>query len=343
MAQRWWRQLALAIGGMALLMLLARPPAGGASTVPLGSRIPWQGGAWYLSGANVPWLNWGCDFGCGAEKGVSSPAANADLDATFRAAAQSGVRVLRWWMFEGDAAQIGRDGGAPGTLNPTVYTDIDAAVRLAETYDLYYIFTLFSSPDALPDAWLSEPEQRAKLGAALRPLFARYAGNPRILAWDIFNEPEWSIWNGRAHMGATQALVKLLADEIHANSTAYATLTSATLEGLPMWIGLGLDFYAANWYDPIASGDGCALCTDYAAVRARYNLDAPLVIGEFYAGPEINARERLRAWYDKGYAGALAWSLNWDATADKLKVDLPAFADLSGSLPEVGPRAGPAR
>src|SRR4029079_13619907 len=34
------------------------------------NRITWKGQQWYVHGANVPWYNWGCDFGCNNSGGV---------------------------------------------------------------------------------------------------------------------------------------------------------------------------------------------------------------------------------------------------------------------------------
>jgi hypothetical protein len=337
------RRLAVVLGIMALLMVTAR--GGGrtdAAPLPAGGRIPWQGGSWYLHGANVPWYNWGCDFGCGIgtgdKEGVSDPEMYATLDAAFAQARAAGVRVLRWWVFPGEPQHILRDAGGPTGLNPVVELDMDAAVRLAEQHDLYYIFTLFSAPTHIPTSWLTDPAQRERLVAVLGKLFARYRDNPRILAWDFFNEPDWDIFNGRIDRQAVRDTVRALAEAVHTHSTAYATVAAAHLEGLPNWTGLGLDFYTANWYDYMQPGGWCALCTDYAEVNARFGLDAPLVIGEFYGGADVDPINRFAAWHRKGYAGALAWSLFWDHTADRMQIDLPAAGEFSRTFADIGPR-----
>lgn len=299
---------------------------GSRATAPTaaGSRIPWQGGSWYLNGVNIPWFNWGCDFGCGSSGGVSDPNTRQWLEQGFGAMQANGVKVARWWVLEGDPWQIKRDANnAPVSLDPRVFQDMDAAIELAEKYDVYYSFTLFSAPTAVPEKWLTDPGQRAKLVEVLTPLFARYKDNPRVMTWDLINEPDWDIWKGAIALEPVRETVKALAVAVHANSTAYVTVGAAMLDGLPHWKGLGLDFYQAHWYDFMSPGAWCALCTDYATVEKRYGLDRPLVIGEFYGGKDVDA-QRFQDWHTKGYAGSYAWSLFSDKTGDKLQINLDA-------------------
>ncbi|MDQ3701570.1 MAG: cellulase family glycosylhydrolase [Chloroflexota bacterium] len=326
-----------------LFLLPTAPPATAAPATALGagSRIPWQGGEWYLHGANIPWLNWGCDFGCNANGGASSTGSQGVLTEGFRRATDAGMNTMRWWVFPGDPWQITRDSaGAPNGLHPAVYADFDAALRLAEAHDLYYVFVVFSAPTSVPTQWVTDAGQRTQLAGALAPLFARYRGHPRVLAWEVFNEPEYDIWGGKIAQEPVQATVRAIADAVHASSTAYVTVGSAHLDGLSMWQGQGLDFYQAHWYDGMAGGGWCARCTDYAGVKARFGLDGPLVIGELYTGPETDALQRHEDFYAKGFAGAWPWSLFADRTNDKLAVDLMAAKTFAQRHGDLGPRSG---
>jgi hypothetical protein len=305
-----------------------------------GTRVSWLGNAWYLQGPNVPWFNWACDFGCGASGGVSDPAVGSALASTFSQLNSVGAHSVRWWVFEGDAHQITRDAnGAPTGVDPNVYADFDAALQLAQTYDLYYDFVLFSAPTAVPATWINDPAQRAQLASALRPLFARYANNPHILSWEVVNEPEWDIWNGKIAQAPVQQTVAAIASAVHDSSHAYATVGSAMLSGLPMWTGLGLDYYQAHWYDNM-SAENCARCTDYVTVQAKYNLDAPLVIGELYAGADTDAYQRFVDLYSAGYAGAWPWSLLPGHTNDHMAIDLTAMQQFAAQHTDIGPQAG---
>ena len=127
---------------------------------------------------------------------------------------------------------------------------------------------LFSAPTALPRGWITDPDQRQKLANALAPLFEHYKDHPRILAWEIFNEPEYDIWGNKMSVAAVQATVKLLASTVHAHTTTAVTVGSATLDSLPMWVGPGLDFLFAALVRQDGAGLQCARCTDAATVRA---------------------------------------------------------------------------
>lgn len=316
----------------------------GARAIPAGGRVPWQGKDWYLHGANVPWLNWGADFGGGVNGGgVSSAASRTELARGFGQLRDAGVHTVRWWTFEGDAGQVRRDAaGAPAGLDPAVYADFDAALELAETYDLYYTFVLFSGPSSLPSSWLDDPSQRAKLAGALAPLFARYRDNPRLMTWEVFNEPDFEVWNGGISEASLRATVQAVAEAVHANSSAYVTVGMGFLDGLPMVVGTGLDYYQAHWYDYMAGGDYCARCRHYASIKAQYNLDAPLVIGELYAGLDVDALDRLEDFYAKGYAGAWPWSVFPERTNDRMAIDWSAMRAFSGRHADLGPRTGSA-
>lgn len=331
------RGLAIVLAAVVVLLPVLR---GSQPALAAAGAVPSVTDPRYFAGVNVPWFNWGYDFGGGQKNGASSPAVRAALAEGFGRLKAAGVHTVRWWTFEGDPSQITRDAsGAPTGLNPAVYADFDAALALADQYDLAYDFVLFHAPTAVPRAWIVDPDQRQRLANALAPLFERYKDHPRILAWEIINEPEYDIWGNKIPLEAVQATVKLLATTVHAHTRTAVTVGEATLEGVPLWSGLGLDFHSPHWYDQMDSGLMCARCSDMATIRAAYKFDRlPIVLGEFYGGPDVDTLQRLKDFRTKGFAGAWTWSLFYDKTAadDQKRTDLSAITRFNAD-PEAAP------
>jgi hypothetical protein len=311
------------LGTIATVMPASTVPPDFSATSP---KVAWQGTTSYLHGANLPWYNWSCDFGCGDGSsgrgvGVSADAVTRDINETFAAAEAARLSIVRWWVFPGDPWQIevGADGLASG-VDDAVFRDFDAALFLAAAHNIDLVFTLFSAPSAIPAPWLETEEGRTRLAIALGELFARYPD--QVHTWQLFNEPEWEIWSDVVAEADVRAAVEVVAESIRANSRSLVSVGSARLDALPMWVGAGLDYYTAHWYDPMGDGEACAICTSYPEVAERYGLDAPLVIGEFYAGADPAIDGRFESLFDRGYAGAWGWSLLPNRTADKIDIDL---------------------
>jgi hypothetical protein len=307
-------------------------------------RVAWNGGSWYLQGINVPWYNWGCDFGCNVTNnktgGVSTNIPT--LSAGFVQVKDAGIHVVRWWVLPGDPAQIIRDAdGVPIAIDPAVYTDIDAALELAEQYDLYYNFVLFSAPTHIPNDWQTDPLQRSRLIDALSPLFAHYANSPRILSWEPYNEPENDIWKWRIAQQAVVDTGTAIAQSIHVNAPGtYVTIGSFKAEGMKMWLDAGLDYYSPHWYDYMSSGDNCMICHDYS-YYAAWGIDKPIVVGEYYTATSettpYNSTYRTSYWYANNYAGAWSWSLFPNQSSDGMDVDFIAAKAFAAQHSDIGP------
>jgi hypothetical protein len=290
------------------------------------------------------------DFGGGTTDGVV--ANRSAIGAGFAKVQASGTHVVRWWAFQGDAWQINRDAsGWPTSLNPAIYADFDAALSLANQYDLYYNFVLFGGPTQFPSTWRTNAAQRAQLATVLAPLFARYKDNPRLMSWEIFNEPEWEIWNSGG--AVSEAHVKAMTVEIIKSIRINAPRTLVTVgqalvggfnsnqRAIAMWTDVDLDFYSPHWYSPHTSPFSiCAMCTTAPDLQALYNTTKPIVIGEFDQGLESTSANtaRLNQWYSKNYAGAWGWSLFHENTNDKIPTDFVALTNFNAQHSDIGPR-----
>jgi hypothetical protein len=286
--------------------------------------IEWDGRQTYVHGANLPWFNFGRDFGGGAsDGGVSAPDVRTAVSEALGKAHDAGMNVVRWWVFPGEPTQFTVDAqGLPTGLKPQVYADLDAALAIGRQNDIAYVLTLFSAPSALPAAWVSTDAGRQALASALGELFARYADDPQVMTWDVVNEPEFDVWNAKVSADDMRAFVAAVARSVHGHSSRLVSVGGARLDGLPLLRDLGLDYFTVHWYDSMTDPTQCLACVTYADIRDQDAIDRPILVGEFYGGTSVGGRFDM--WHDRGYAGALAWSLLPDRTSDHLDVDLVA-------------------
>ncbi|GIW59644.1 MAG: hypothetical protein KatS3mg087_0710 [Patescibacteria group bacterium] len=317
----------------------SRPPLPSTSLSPQpnSSGVTINGSPYFLLGANMPWYNWGCDFGCGNNGGVSST--RNTISSRVATLSNSGGRNIRWWLFPGDPWQI-KNNTNPAPVNPTVYQDIDAALAIAQEHDIYHTFTLFSSATDIPRSWMQDSTQRNALVQNLVPLFNRYKDNKRIIAWQVFNEPEWQIYNNQVTEQEVVSFTETVNTAIKSTSSRWlVTIGSAMLDSLQIWKDSNLDFFTAHWYDYMNSGNWCATCRTAAQTRSTFGLNnRPIVIGEVYLGTDVNANNRLSQLKDNGYAGAYGWSLFGERTNDRMAIDLAGmklFSQANASL--IGP------
>lgn len=311
------------------------------------TRVCYNGQLWYLSGADMPWRQWPYTTGVGDFGGNNNGGVLANRASISSKLAQfhnSGSSVVRWWMFQGGAWQINRDAnGRPTSLNPAIYADIDAALELANQHDIYYNFTLFGGmqDSNMPRAWRTNTAYRQDLANVLAPLFARYKDNPRVMSWEIWNEPEWQYNNGVD--GATKEQAIDMANRIVAVIRQQAPKTMITvgqslISNLGDWKDVDLDFDSPHWYD-IHTGSGeNALTNTAAGLQARFGTNRPIILGEYaHTGTQSQNVARMNEFYNRGYGGAWTWSLFYDQTGDQLQVDLAALGQFNQQHNDIGP------
>ncbi len=349
---------------LALITIYTAATPATAQTTSSLKKVPWQGKEWFMHGVNMPWIQWGCDFGSGCNWGrnnIRYPEAQAKIRPEFQKLKDSKIHVVRWWLFPGNPStndQANRmivtdSSGKPTGIDPGVYQDIDAALALAEEYDIYYNFTLFSAPSSLPASWRDNETHRQALADVLGTMFARYKDNPRLMAWETFNEPEWEIfWDNQADMRTkTVDLVKRIIAKQRATTPALVNIGPAWVQ-LDVWANakVDVDFYSPHYYDNMDNQWGRrdnAFTVTADQLRSEYGITEPILLGEMFVGAScpstdlctdpMPALERYEEARKRGYAGVWGWSLFYNSTGDKYQVDLAAAKTFAGRYSDIGP------
>jgi len=282
----------------------------------------------FFAGANLPWIDYGCDYGSNAWYPRGGLAARVDardrLEHALDRLARDGLTVVRLFMLCDGRSGVRMDpGGAPVGLDDTFFRDADVAFGAARARGLRLLPVLFDfhlcrATEISADvqlggraAWLSDPHAREGLiEQVVRPLAERYGRDPAVAAWDLFNEPEWCTrpfalpWvTGAVPFETMRESLRLMTDCVRANTRQPITIGSAHTQHLELVRGLGLDLYQVHWYERYG-------WSALAGPVGRLDLDRPVLLGEF---PGRTTRttpgDVVRTAREAGYLGALVWSV----------------------------------
>jgi hypothetical protein len=220
--------------------------------------------------------------------------------------------------------------GAPLGLDDAFFADVDAAVAAAGARGIGIMFVL------LDFLWCARArfvngvqlggrsellEHRAKRAALLErvlsPIFDRYGAERPVVAWDMFNEPEWAVTGLGARrrspavsLETMRAFVEEAVRLIHRQTGQAATLGSAAAHWVGAWKTLGLDFYQTHWYEHLERR------TPLGRAVRDLGIDRPVLLGEFPSRlPPHRIRWVVETARSAGYTGAFVWSVLADDVA----------------------------
>lgn len=279
-----------------------------------------------MTGANLPWGRYGCDFGSNAWQREGSLRANGTrerISQALRQVSDGGGTVVRWFAFcDGRAGlrfdeELGRV-----QLDSSCLADLETALDLAEAAGLRLVLSLFDFHWCLPARevrgvqlggrrrwWIHHGRRMALLERVVAPVVERLSAHPALWAWEVVNEPEWVTWRfggrdprtclSRARM---REWLRDAVEVMRSSAQVRLTVGSATPKGLALVDDLGLDFRQVHWYDRLAP---LGPWTDL-----KQGDSSPLLLGEFPSrGSQLSVETVLDVARGAGYLGALAWSM----------------------------------
>jgi hypothetical protein len=304
----------------------------------------------FAVGANLPWLDYGHDFGRNAwqpQGGLARPERRARMRRALCDLAASGAEIVRWWLLGDGRAGLREDGeGRVLGLDDRVFPDLDAAVEGLREAGLRAIFVLldFLWLDALRVVngvrlggrrdHVRDPARRARLvEGVFAPLAERYGGEPAVAGWDLMNEPEWATLgtgtlDPRCSISRREmrGFLSELAALFHERAPQPVCVGLASARWRPLLDGLPLDFEQLHWYESLDSLASLARPVAAPGPGRR----APL-LGEFPTrGASLPPQRIFEIAAEAGYSGALAWSALATDTATDATACLAALRHATG-------------
>jgi hypothetical protein len=278
----------------------------------------------FYVGVNLPWLTYGCDVGGNLwqpEGGVGRQERRDALEAILGRVSDAGLRHVRWFLMCDLRSGVRFDEhGTPSGLDAFVFRDLDAGIAAASRHGIALTLVLFDfllcgrrqvvNGVALRGrrALVSSERRRGALvQRVVRPVLAHCAAAETVVAWDLFNEPEWATLG----YGSLNPLVAVtprtmrrflgeLSHAVRAETRQLVTVGLASHRGLPLLGDIDIDVYQVHWYDRQSR---------FIAPMVGGWKGKPLLLGEFPTrGSARSADEILEGARRGGYCGALGWS-----------------------------------
>ncbi|MBN1757731.1 MAG: cellulase family glycosylhydrolase [Chitinispirillaceae bacterium] len=342
------------------------------------NTITYNGRQYYINGINVPWNQFGTDAGSHYEWGALY---DEDFFTTFFGEClQYGVNCVRLWIHcDGRSTPEFDDDGAVTGLDENFLTDFDNILRIARennvlvmpclwSFDMTKDFTSTAGKYAGLHADLIQDidKTRSYIDNALIPMVEHTKDADNLFAWEVINEPEWSIdgpGNTTQLVSATEMVrfCGMIAEAIHEHSNKMVTVGSACLKWHSTkqppaeshyWNdaffkqaydkpGSYLDFYQVHYYDWMFNEDWGYDPFQSGKTPEFWELDKPTIIGESPGETGQYTVDRMvDNAFSNGYAGILPWSYNaldGHGTWDEVKTQLKAFRDAHAEMVDYTP------
>ena len=286
-------------------------PINGVNTFVKGANLAWLDGQYdHDIGINPLHPSWGCLYNA------------AHMNQYLADMHSMGISVVRLWLNENKQG-LQLDGSSNVTgLDPTFLTNLDNIFQLAAQNGIYLYLTLNEGDTN----WVTNTTALASyVNNAVKPIAARYKGNPQIFAYDVMNEIDGVVGgpDGNYGDGATwtqaQNYISATVSAIHsADPGRMATCSTGWHQwnNLGYFTGLGLDFYDFHDYEDAPS----------FPTAASLGMNKPIYIGEcgqaqdsdYWDDNLQNTAEldALNSAKSGGYAGVGIWAYEFPGSPD---------------------------
>jgi len=163
-----------------------------------GTSLSFNGKDVFLSGANMPWINYGNDFGNNQSLGH-----RCQLESFVQNVSAAGGNSLRLWLFVEGATipEFDSSGAVTATDGAnTLIPELRSLLQYAATKNVFIILALWNGALMRQDSMKNLIHDSSKLESfidkALVPLVMGIKGEPALAAYELMNEPEGSVETG---------------------------------------------------------------------------------------------------------------------------------------------------
>lgn len=319
------------------------------------NRLTLQDKELFMSGLNLAWINFADDIG-------NTPLDENRMRKVIQDVRDAGGNALRWWLFTNASLTPEFDAnGLVSGIGTNSVNNVKKALDIAEENGVVISLCLLSF-DLMQSSQVGDWNHmsiannkkmlttdegiKAFIDNAVIPLVKGIGDHPAIMTWEVFNEPEgmttefgWTpekismadvqkVTNRVAaaiHDNAPGIMVSSGTHSFHANSDVPTCSNCKNYYRDDRLIAAGgkengtLDFYQVHYYPQHFDDDR----NPFAHPASYWELDKPVVIGEFPAGDWINKAglngtyrssmtnlDAVKYAYNNGYAGVMGWDCN---------------------------------
>lgn len=263
---------------------------------------------------------------------------NTDYPVFFEQMSRANMNWARVWLCHWDGKNpdwVMNRPVEPGWLNMEVIRRLEEIVRLAERYGIFIQLTLQhhgqystrTNPNWAENPWnrqnggfLESPEQFFTHPRAIeltrhkyRYFVARWGYSPHIMAWELFNEVEWTDASANSRWEVIAQWHQQMAQFLRSIDAHRHLITTSSAMYVPsLW--QEMDYYQPHYYVPDIAGTLLAMHPD--------QWNKPIFVGEWGgANPqqwndEDFLRQGLWVGVMRGLAGAAQW-WSWETTESR--------------------------